>query len=177
MCCFVHCACQPCETVVIGLQSVSSVVDPFGCGIHSLLTSLPSLVGQQRLLSDSASPPAVQSVIQLAPQVHRASGLTVVALQCPVPLSVLVCLCTLSPCVCIKLQQSLAHALPAETQQWLQQLQQQRRMHVVHGTVAPADGPPVSCTWLCLFCDAAAYEAMVFRQHRTPTAMSFVALP
>jgi hypothetical protein len=166
-----------CLAQVISLQSVSSVVDPFGCGIHRLLPALSSLVGPQRQFSDAATLPAADLALRLALQVHRASNLTVVALQPPVALSVLARLCTLSPCVCIKLQQSPLHALPADIQQWLQQLSRQRRMHVIQGTAVAADSKLVSCTWLCLFCDAAAYEAMVFRQRRTPAALSFVAPP
>jgi hypothetical protein len=139
-----------------------------------LMAGLTSLASAQRL-SGLADSPTPAPALSLVPAVDSGGDVAFTALKPHVPLVTLQRLCLMAPCVCVKLQGCAVSTLPLPVQLWLQQLQQQGRLQVVIGSIQ-STGPPSSCTWLCIFSDAAARQATVFRQHRTPTSLSYVAL-
>lgn len=163
-----------CLVDVLNCQVVHTVFDPLGCGMLDLMAGLTSLASAQRL-SGLADSPMPAPALSLIPAVGSGGDVAFTALKPPVPLVTLQRLCLMAPCVCVKLQGCAVSSLPLPVQLWLQQLQQRGRLQVVIGSIQAA-GPPSSCTWLCIFSDAAARQAMVCRQHRTPTSLSYVAL-
>lgn len=160
------------------MQAVCRVVDPVGCGVSQLLRAFSLVVPSQRIHSAATAPSYGSSLRTLStPELlvsdSSCGDLAVVSLRPPVALSGLQNLTGCAPCVCIRLHGCMLHTLPLDVQRWLQQLQQQNRLHVIVGPSHP--GASGVCLWLCVFSDASTYRVMVFPAQQSSTGLSFIA--